>query len=514
MSISNNQSLEREIFYNCTLPRFGSLCQYEINYVHKNYSSLYDMINDYYKERYFNPEVNCYTHLQCNRGPSPACLDWTEICDGQVDCIDDKVDEKDCWKIEIHVCQDDEFQCSNGQCIPMAFYHDDEINEDCADMTDEHSPQLRKSLRFIYKQPSFIIEENQFRSLPIGNLNFDEDENIALARTKLLFQHVCDGLTHLIPINNDKQNETECEQWPCNNIYTHCDGIWDCPKGEDETGRYSFTTLNCSSNQHLCVLPDTNQFTCIPLEKINDNNIDCLGATDEPTLCQKYDYAYNYRSFLCKNSSSQRCINLAHLCNGKFDCEYGDDEQFCMKRYKYGLSSSYYNVSHSEVEQFFYKELVTKSRSFIKHFSLDGLTELNTDNQTTSIRPSGIIRFPQEYELMMNRKNPCSRGIQLRVWFSEQNNSTTNICLCPPSYYGDHCQNQNQRVSLTMAFRVMSDSRSTLFAIIMSLIDDSEQRIIHSYEQLSYLSVRDCKAKFNVYLVYSNRPKSQTRNYS
>ncbi|CAF4159051.1 unnamed protein product [Rotaria sordida] len=272
----------------------------------------------------------------------------------------------------------------------------------------------------------------------------DEDENVALARTKLLFQHVCDGLIHLIPINNDKQNETdetECEQWPCNNIYTHCDGIWDCPKGEDETGCYSFTTLNCSSNQHLCVLPDTNQFICIPLEKINDNNIDCLGATDERTLCRKYDHIYN---------------------NGNF---------------------------------------------------LYGLTELNTDNQTTSIIPSPIIRFPQRYELMMNRKNPCSRGIQLRVWLNEKNNSTTNTCLCPPSYYGDHCQNQNQRVSLTLAFRVMSDSRSTLFAIIISLIDDSEQRIIHSYEQLSYLSVRDCKAKFNVYLVYSNRPKSQTRNY-
>ncbi|CAF0859967.1 unnamed protein product [Rotaria sordida] len=281
MSISNNRSLEREIFYNCTLPRFGSLCQYEINYVHKNHSSLYDMINDYYEERYASLDVNCYTHLQCNRGPSPACLDWREICDGQVDCIDDKVDEKDCWKIEIQVCQDDEFQCSNGQCIPMAFHYDDNTTNDCVDTTDE-----------------------------------------------------------------------------------------------------------------------------------------------------------------------------------------------------------------------------------------DGLTELNTDNQTTGIRPSGIIRLPQRYELMMNRKNPCSRGIQLRVWLNEQNNSITNTCLCPPSYYGNHCQNQNQRVSLTMAFRVMSDSRSTLFAIIISLIDDSEQRIIHSYEQLSYLSVRNCKAKFNVYLVYSNRPKSQTRNYS
>ncbi|CAF4322333.1 unnamed protein product, partial [Rotaria sordida] len=115
---------------------------------------------------------NCYTHLQCNRGPSPACLDWTEICDGQVDCIDDKVNEKDCWKIEIHVCQDDEFQCSNGQCIPMAFYRDDDTTNDCADSTDERSPQLIGTLHFIYKQPSFINEENQFLPLPIGNFNF------------------------------------------------------------------------------------------------------------------------------------------------------------------------------------------------------------------------------------------------------------------------------------------------------------------------------------------------------
>ncbi|CAF4735492.1 unnamed protein product, partial [Rotaria sp. Silwood2] len=76
------------------------------------------------------------------------------------------------------------------------------------------------------------------------------------------------------------------------------------------------------------------------------------------------------------------------------------------------------------------------------------------------------------------------------------------------------CQYQNQRVSLTITFRVLSDSWSTLFTIIISLIDDSEERIIHSYEQFTYLSIRDYKIKFNIYLLYSTRPKNETKNYA
>ncbi|CAF2964940.1 unnamed protein product [Rotaria sp. Silwood2] len=108
----------------------------------------------------------------------------------------------------------------------------------------------------------------------------------------------------------------------------------------------------------------------------------------------------------------------------------------------------------------------------------------------------------------------CHRGFDLRIWLNNEKNLTTNTCLCPPSFYGDMCQYQNQRVSLTIKFRVLSDSWSTLLAIIISLIDDSEERIIHSYEQFTYLSIRDCKIKFNIYLLYSTRPKNETKNYA
>ncbi|CAF4372149.1 unnamed protein product, partial [Rotaria magnacalcarata] len=79
------------------------------------------MIHDYYHTYAYNPtSFTCYTHLQCNRGPSPACLDWTEICNGYRDCIDSEIDEEHCWQLEYNECKDNEYQCKNGQCIPAS----------------------------------------------------------------------------------------------------------------------------------------------------------------------------------------------------------------------------------------------------------------------------------------------------------------------------------------------------------------------------------------------------------
>ncbi|CAF1345600.1 unnamed protein product [Rotaria sp. Silwood1] len=108
----------------------------------------------------------------------------------------------------------------------------------------------------------------------------------------------------------------------------------------------------------------------------------------------------------------------------------------------------------------------------------------------------------------------CHRGFYLHLWFNNEKNLTRNTCLCPSSFYGNMCQYQNQRMSLTIIFRTLSDSWTTLFVIIISLIDDSEERIIYSYEQFTYLPIRDCKIKFYIYLLYSNRPKNETKNYA
>ncbi|CAF3392918.1 unnamed protein product [Rotaria sp. Silwood2] len=109
LSTINDTSLAIKIFYNCTLPRFGSMCQYEIISYHQHHSSLYEIIHDYYRIYEYNPiNFTCYTHLQCNRGPFPACLDWSEVCNGQFDCLDGKFDEEHCWQLEINECNDNE----------------------------------------------------------------------------------------------------------------------------------------------------------------------------------------------------------------------------------------------------------------------------------------------------------------------------------------------------------------------------------------------------------------------
>ncbi|CAF1074150.1 unnamed protein product [Adineta steineri] len=73
--------------------------------------------------------MTCYIHLQCNRGSSFACLDWSETCDGIIDCMDG-IDEQYCSSIEIH-------QCYNKQCIPKAFFQDNKNFPDCLDGSDE-----------------------------------------------------------------------------------------------------------------------------------------------------------------------------------------------------------------------------------------------------------------------------------------------------------------------------------------------------------------------------------------
>jgi hypothetical protein len=76
-----------EMFYNCTLPYFGPKCQYVLNDYKSSYISLDEIVHDYYRYNRYQPTLmTCYIHLEYNRGPFPSCLDWTEICDGKVDC--------------------------------------------------------------------------------------------------------------------------------------------------------------------------------------------------------------------------------------------------------------------------------------------------------------------------------------------------------------------------------------------------------------------------------------------
>jgi hypothetical protein len=103
----------------------------------------------------------------------------------------------------------------------------------------------------------------------------------------------------------------------------------------------------------------------------------------------------------------------------------------------------------------------------------------------------------------------CNRGLPIQIQMSDGTNKLS--CLCPPNYYGDQCQYQNQRVSLTLQIQAASDWRN-LSTFVITLIDNEKN--IESHDHIEYLSVRDCDTKFNVYLLYSTRAKNSSKTYS
>jgi len=70
--------------------------------------------------------------LKCNWGL--LCLDWRDICDGVQQCMSG-LDEENCDKLEFNECENDEYRCMNGMCIPDQYFLDGEF--DCLDWSDE-----------------------------------------------------------------------------------------------------------------------------------------------------------------------------------------------------------------------------------------------------------------------------------------------------------------------------------------------------------------------------------------
>ncbi|CAF4552475.1 unnamed protein product, partial [Rotaria sp. Silwood2] len=767
-NLNQSSFITTQLFYNCTLPRFGPLCQYSLDINVSNDLSLNEIIYKFYQNLYDPINLTCYIHLECNRGSISMCLDWTEICDGIIDCYNG-IDEVSCEHIQFNDCEENEYQCANGQCISKIFFRDDSNSSECLDRTDEIWKGMRKNnfLSFdISGEPTFTMEDiicpkrhNSFNAkltsscihkrskileelllndntievsndcwiaakcqlriydrldpqchirnstktyieiinetcpdilqvpaniIAFGHIffiytkndmiystsrlippsyicyndklcdrlnpnksliqfnnatcrrpidfplkfnsfatsrgnwfslfvfpifkdlsqcnkihsnesincniltmykcrnsskciskhrlcdgiidcdynddeectqingscllygfndflkcttsdicispsliddgrcdceydqyNFCDDENLDVnyIRKHISFTTICDGFIELLPVKIDgryETDETECEYWICNNIYTRCDGFWNCFNGADEVGCYSSSLLhNCSSkHHHICVSPYTNKFMCLPLEKANDGHIDCLGGTDEPKLCRLNNYDQSITNFYCDNLTGGQCISNTQLCFGN-KCQDESDKQFCDKTRNitlYGdICDEYYENIRSDVENFFCARQIDRNKPEILYFSLDKL--MNITYKKTEQRRNAMIVSPSiRQSILQQYDQRCHRGLPIRVWLNIKKNLTNIACLCPPSLYGNMCQYQNQRVSLTLRFQTYSDSRRTLFALIILLIDDSNERFIHSYQQFTYLYTRDCQTKFNIYLIYSTRP--------
>lgn len=156
---------DRQVFHNCTSPWFGTICQYRFeDHSSRSFGEIVETtLNKHWYVAQRNLSGTCYPFVNgCNTTSWPLCLDWREICDGKVDCINEE-DERWCEQLDSLECPENEYRCHyGGQCIPQTFVRDSRLSIDCLDGSDEQDYVL--SYNFLVNAhcldiPTFRCEE-------------------------------------------------------------------------------------------------------------------------------------------------------------------------------------------------------------------------------------------------------------------------------------------------------------------------------------------------------------------
>ena len=420
------------------------------------------------------------------------------------------------------------YQCENvSKCISKQhlldgiqdcpYYDDESYNQSCS-LRDVRQ-RFNCSLFGIQNCYAALIAQDGMSDCD----NQEDEKTNEIDRFKkhhIYFPYICDGKTELIPVlinDRNETDETDCDHWICNNTYSRCDRFWLCPNGADEV---DCTSSNCPERHHQCVFPnDPLKLSCLPIEKAGDNVDDCLGASDEP---KKYSMVNigeslvnNY--FHCRNDT--RMDFRAKLCDQKAECPLNDDEIFCTS-WKDGWKDICIlpGLQHLQTveaflcrvdDTFYWSRIPIRVKlvdvgTYPLTLTMNNVSSTrSTSNESDSKDTFQTNKIPSEYAWW------CHRGVPIR--FRINDNESELLCLCPPSYYGKRCQYQNQRVSLTVQIQATSDWQKT-FLFSVTLID--EEKYIEAHDYVEYLPIRDCIAKYNIYLLYAIRPKNISKLYS
>ncbi|CAF2930436.1 unnamed protein product [Rotaria sp. Silwood2] len=384
--------------------------------------------------------------------------------------------------------------------ISDCYFGEDEAFDSC---------HLNDSRRFICESEpnkclSPILLQNGNKDCKSGEDELTENQRNML-KGAVPFGLLCNGKNDQLLSESNDTDETNCEYWPCNNIYTQCDHVKDCADGVDEL---NCPIIKCESYDDEVRNTLLSDKICFSLMALMEKYLSCDILYTE--------YATSFNTMINNNktslSSIDSCIHTRHICPTP-DQMYGShvlffsgpSSLFFPTVAKYWLSQIEKHICPFTREPFHTLEITEWT------FKLSQLGYFPPKVTMVSKRNSFIIKNEPLVNLQPNYKSVwyCNRGISIH--FNDQN---TKKCLCPPSYFGDRCQWQNQRISLTLQLVYRTDAYiMAAFQVVLMLIDEQSESVSY-HEQITFVPKRDCETKYNIYLLYPNQPKNSSTNYS
>ncbi|XP_050689533.1 uncharacterized protein LOC126981914 isoform X2 [Eriocheir sinensis] len=245
-----------------------------------------------------------------------------------------------------------EFQCHSPRlCLPLEWLCDGKVQ--CPDHSDEHYcisdlPLHREQqlVKKMLKKKRKMKKQQQLKETE----KKDERKNVAVQselgregrrrrrrrKRSLCLQEAttiqCDGVWQC-PDGEDEKGCQGCgpDEWwcgvgrECYGPKQRCDGTWHCSNAMDEP--------SCDSNCPRRI--SCWGWGCYLLSQRCDGTPDCRDGSDEeacpPELCND-----QHGTFLCDN---QQCIKESCLCDQNDDCRDGSDEQNCLRNSVIGVAA-------------------------------------------------------------------------------------------------------------------------------------------------------------------------------
>ncbi|XP_069969006.1 very low-density lipoprotein receptor isoform X5 [Bactrocera oleae] len=241
--------------------------------------------------------------FQCGNG---ACIPIRFTCDGESDCSDHSDERIANCKYIGSTCGTEQFRCNNGFCIPKRWRCDQE--SDCADRSDEATSLCNETCR----SDEFTCGNGRCIQ---KRWVCDQDDDCG------------DGSDErdCPPKTCNPNTEFSCRDGGCVAKRWVCDGEPDCVDGSDEQQSCDKNATHvitpCLSHEYQC----RDRITCLHHSWLCDGEKDCPHGDDE--------LQENCRNSTCRPDQFQcgdRSCIAGHLtCNGQADCADRSDEQMC-----------------------------------------------------------------------------------------------------------------------------------------------------------------------------------------